>query len=192
MIDIIEICNCVIVIHLIRSLLLLCKSKILNSTCGVVIGWQIIRLNHFDRRLVNFRIFSSDRSHCFFLANEVITLSRIGGTGAFTSRFVILCLITSIIISIIIQKCSSAHICWESLTSFYLFEILLFTLDGILIILSLTIGDRRHLRHKRMRSLLIFFITIENLFGHYLLLYLSVLSCLLRSYSMKFKISGSW
>ena len=192
MINIIEICNRIIIIHLIWCLLLLCKSKILNSTGAVVIGWQIVRLNHFDGWLVNLGMFSSNRSHSFFLPYKVITISRIGWTSALTCRFVILCLIASIIISIIVQKCTCAHIGWESLTSFNLFEILLFALNRILIILSLTICDWRHLRHKRMWPLLIFLIAIENLLGHYLLLYLSVLGCLLWSYSMKFKISGSW
>lgn len=148
-------------------------------------------MNHFDRWLVNLGIFSSDWSHSFFLTNKIIPSTGVGWATTFTSWFVILCLIASIIICIIIQKCSSTHICWESLTSFYLFEILLFALDGILIIL-LTIWDRWHLRHKRMRSFLVFLVTIKELFSHYLLLYLSILGCLLWSYPMKFKISCSW
>lgn len=177
MINIVKICNSIITIHCTRWLLLLCKSKILNTT--IIAPSQSIRLNHFDSWLVYLGIFSSDWPNCFFLTNEFIT-SRVCWSTALTSWFIILSLITSIITSIIIQNSTSSHISWESLTWFYFFEILLFTINRILII-QLSLCDRWHLWHKWMWSFLILLISIEQLFCHNLLLYLSVLSCLLRS-----------
>ena len=152
MIYIIEICNCVIIVHSLWRLLLLCKSKILDSTLVI----QIIWLNHFNSWLVNLWILCSDWSDSFLLSNIVIS-SWVSWASTLSCRFVVLGLISSIIISIIIQKCSSAHIGGESLTSFYLFEILFFAFDRVRIILS--IDDRRHLGHERMGSFLVFIIS---------------------------------
>lgn len=153
-INIIKISDCVVATGCVcLPLLLLSKPKVLDSSLVVS---HTIWLDHFHSWLIYFRVLCSCWSHSFLLTSKITTLWST--SRAFVCwRFVFMSLISTIIWSIIVQKCTSSHICWKSMTSFYFFEILLFTLDRILI-RSLTIRNRRHFRHQGMRSFFVFFL----------------------------------
>lgn len=147
-INIIKISNCIITISSIRLSLLLRKPEVLNTS--IVVGIKGIRLSHFDRWLIYFWILclSNRWSYSFLLTGKIASLWCTTTTPRtfICWWFVFMSLISPIIWSIVIQKGASSHICRESMTSFYFFEILLFALYRVLIG-SLTIRNRWHFRH---------------------------------------------
>jgi len=147
-INIIKISNCIITISSIGLSLLLRKPEVLNTS--LVVGIEVIRLDHFDRRLIYFWILclSNRWSYSFLLTSKIASLwSTTTAPRTFICWwFILMSLIPSIIRSIVIQKGTSSHICRKSMTSFYFFEILLFAFNRVLIG-SLTIRNRWHFRH---------------------------------------------
>lgn len=190
-INIIEISDCRIAAGRVRLLSLLrSKPEVLNSTTAtaLIICQTVLLAYHLHRRLVNFWVFCSSWSSSFF--RYEVTFVGGAGTTATTATVVgwwliFVCLIPAIIRSIVVKKCTSSHVSRKSVTSFYLFQILFFPFNRILI-WQLTMRNRRHFGHKWMRSFLVFIrVSVEKLVAHNLLLNLPVLSSLLRRNTMQ-------